>query len=153
MHVRHLLTTLSRMFAYAAAILLVFASSSLNHLHAQEGSDEQETVFPLDDDGKLVQFERDIAPILRDRCLECHGPDDAKNDFRVDDPDSMLEYIEADDHESSILYTDYLTIDDEDMLMPPTSHGGPLSAGDLAVFRVWICLLYTSDAADDSVYV
>ncbi len=104
----------------------------------QEPSEEPETVWPLDEEGRLVQFGRDIAPILQDRCLECHGPEDAKNDFRVDDRDLMLEYIEPEDAEYSTLYTDYLTIDDEDMLMPPKSHGGPLSAGDLALIRVWI---------------
>ena len=39
-----------------------------------------ESVSPVDDDGHLVRFQRDIVPIFRDRCLECHGPDDAKND-------------------------------------------------------------------------
>lgn len=101
-------------------------------------SREEVVISPLDEDGKLVQFERDIVPILRTHCLECHGPDDAKNDFRVDDRDTMLDYLEPEDVESSTLYVDYLTIDDEDMLMPPPSHGGPLSAGELSLIRVWI---------------
>ena len=105
---------------------------------AQQQSEEPEAVWPLDEEGRLVQFGRDIAPILQDRCLECHGPEDAKNDFRVDDRDLMLDYIEPEDVEYSTLYTDYLTIEDEDMLMPPKSHGGPLSASDLALIRVWI---------------
>lgn len=94
--------------------------------------------FPLDEEGRLVRFERDIAPILRTHCLECHGPEDAKNDFRVDDIELMLDYIEPEDAESSTMYVDYLTIDDEDMLMPPATHGGPLSAAELALIRVWI---------------
>lgn len=93
---------------------------------------------PLDDDGRLVRFGRDIAPILLNRCLECHGPDDAKNDFRVDDPDSLSFYIEPGDWELSDLFTEYLATDDEDMLMPPPSHGGPLNAAELALVRVWI---------------
>ncbi len=92
----------------------------------------------LDADGRLVQFERDIAPILREKCLECHGPEDAKNDFRVDEVDGMMSYVEAEDVEASSLFTDYLTAEDEDMLMPPTSHGGPLSPGELALLRTWI---------------
>jgi uncharacterized membrane protein len=99
---------------------------------------QEELIPPLDEDGNLVRFERDIAPILSEHCLECHGPDDAKNDFRVDDSELMLDYLEPGDFESSMLYVDYLTIDDPDMLMPPQSHGGPLSAGQLALFRVWI---------------
>lgn len=105
---------------------------------AQDSADESETVWPLDEEGRLVQFERDIAPILRSRCLECHGPEEAKNDFRVDDRDLMMDYIEPEEIESSTMYVDYLTIDDEDMMMPPKSHGGPLSAADLALIRVWI---------------
>ena len=93
---------------------------------------------PLDDEGNLVQFERDIAPILRARCLECHGPDDAKNDFRVDRPDDLLIFIEPGDWEISDLFTEYLTTDDEEMLMPPVAQGGPLSAAELALIRIWI---------------
>lgn len=95
-------------------------------------------VSPLDEDGRLVRFERDVAPILRQHCLECHGPEDAKNDFRVDDVDSLMQYVESEDLESSTMYIDYLVTDDEDMLMPPTTHGGPLSAAELALIRVWI---------------
>lgn len=98
----------------------------------------QERRTPLDDEGRVVRFDRDIAPILRERCLECHGPDDAKNDFRVDDADSMLAYVEPGELEFSMLYTEYLTTDDEDLMMPPASHGGPLSAAELALIRTWI---------------
>ncbi|EMI20330.1 secreted protein containing Cytochrome C, Planctomycete domain protein, partial [Rhodopirellula maiorica SM1] len=92
----------------------------------------------LDDEGRMVNFQRDIAPIFVARCLDCHGPEEAKNDFRVDDVDSMMSYVEAEDIESSSLYVDYLTTDDEDMLMPPAAHGGPLTPGELALIRVWI---------------
>ncbi len=77
-------------------------------------------------------------PILATKCLECHGPDEAKNDFRVDDRELMMDYIEPEDVESSTIFVDYLTIEDDDMLMPPKSHGGPLSAAELAMIRVWI---------------
>src|SRR6056297_1955102 len=76
---------------------------------AEEGdgnSDEAEFASPVDDEGRLVQFERDIAPILRSRCLECHGPEDAKNDFRVDDRDTLLGYVEPEDAQWSTLYAD-----------------------------------------------
>ena len=93
---------------------------------------------PLDASGNLVAFERDIAPILRSRCLECHGPDVAKEDFRVDQRDTFMGYVEAGDVQSSILYTDYLTSEDDDMQMPPKAKQGPLSPGELALIRVWI---------------
>jgi uncharacterized membrane protein len=49
-----------------------------------------------------------------------------------------MEYIEPEDIEASSIFIDYLTVDDEDMLMPPESHGGPLKPGELALIRVWI---------------
>ena len=93
-----------------------------------------EAVSPLDSDGRVVQFERDIAPIFRERCLDCHGPDDAKNDFRIDDAESVMDYVEPEDVEGSSLFVDYMTSDDPDMLMPPPSHGGPMSAANWRSF-------------------
>lgn len=86
----------------------------------------------------LVDFQRDIAPVLASRCLECHGPKQAKNDFRVDDKDSILGYIEAGDSSSSSLITDYLITSDPDSLMPPASHGGPLPTAEIALIKLWI---------------
>ena len=126
------------------AIACLVAFVSVGKVWAQDSQQNsevvavEETVPPLDESGRLVRFERDIAPILRRACLECHGPEDAKNDFRVDDPEVFMDYVEAEDVESSSLFVDYLTIDDEDMLMPPESHGGPLKPGELALIRVWI---------------
>jgi len=105
---------------------------------ASKDNEGQAAIPTLDSDGHLVQFQRDIVPILRHHCLQCHGPEDAKNDFRVDDSENVLDYIEAGNAEESMLYVDYLTTDDEDMLMPPKSHGGPLSVSDLAMIQVWI---------------
>ncbi len=93
---------------------------------------------PLDDDGRIVNFQRDVAPIFVARCLECHGPEEAKNDFRVDDVDTVMQYVEPEDLESSTMYVDYLITESEDELMPPPKHGGPLSASELALIRVWI---------------
>jgi Planctomycete cytochrome C len=105
---------------------------------SQPQPEDPNSPSPLSSDGKLVQFERDIAPIFQERCLDCHGPNDAKNDFRIDDPESLADYIEPGDASSSSLYNDYLTAADEEMLMPPQSHKGPLSPAELALIRIWI---------------
>lgn len=89
----------------------------------------------------LVDFTRDVRPILEAKCLSCHGPDDAKNDFRVDDADSLLTYVEAGDLENSSLWTDYLLADDVDMVMPPAGADGQpagLPGSELAVIKLWI---------------
>jgi hypothetical protein len=93
---------------------------------------------PKDAQGRVMSFSRDVAPILSRACLDCHGPQTAKNDFRVDHRDSFLSYISPEDLAGSSLWTDYLVTEDEEMLMPPTSKGGPLSPVELAVLRTWI---------------
>ena len=107
-------------------------------LSAIQNDEAEVSASTLDSDGHLVQFERDIAPIFHKHCLKCHGPEDAKNDFRVDDREIMLDYIEPGDAADSLLYVDYMTTDDDDMLMPPKSHGGPCSVTELALVQVWI---------------
>ncbi|TVP98558.1 MAG: cytochrome C [Planctomycetaceae bacterium] len=91
-----------------------------------------------DDFGRVVRFSRDIAPIFAARCLECHDADNMKGGFQIDDADTVSGYLEAGDAEASTLFTEYLLTDDEDMLMPPSSHGGPLSPSELALIKVWI---------------
>lgn len=131
-------------FALKQTLLMILVVASVlfipgsERLSAAQDGDAETSGTALDADGHLVQFERDIAPLLRKHCLECHGPDDAKNDFRVDDREIMLDYIEPGDAAESTLYVDYMTTDDEDLLMPPKSHGGPCSVTELALIQVWI---------------
>ncbi|MCD0458530.1 c-type cytochrome domain-containing protein [Roseiconus lacunae] len=93
---------------------------------------------PLNEDGKMIDFERDIRPIFMARCYACHNEDDAKADFRIDDPDTVLGYIEPEDAEASTMFYDYMLSEDPDMMMPPPSKGGPLTPAELAMVRVWI---------------
>ncbi|UUO06477.1 hypothetical protein M4951_24415 [Blastopirellula sp. J2-11] len=88
----------------------------------------------------IVDFGRDVQPILESQCLKCHGPEKAKNDFRVDDALSMSFYVEPGDLESSSLWTDYLTTEDASLTMPPAAHDRPagLPAADLAIMKLWI---------------
>ncbi|GAA4434411.1 c-type cytochrome domain-containing protein [Bremerella cremea] len=88
----------------------------------------------------VVDFHRDVQPILEFRCLECHGPEKAKNDFRVDSEESLGSYIEPGDFENSYLWTDYLVTEDEDMKMPPVNsrHSDGMTAAELATIKLWI---------------
>lgn len=98
----------------------------------------QQESTPVDDQGRFVQFQRDIAPIFAARCLECHNEKNPKSGFRIDTAESVADYIEAGDSGSSALMTEYLLSEDPDMLMPPPSHKGPLSPAELALIGVWI---------------
>jgi len=37
-----------------------------------------------------VNFQRDILPLLREHCIDCHGPDEAKSKLRLDSPLNAL---------------------------------------------------------------
>ena len=93
----------------------------------------------VDDEGRVVNFERDILPIFQKRCLQCHNVDNAKGDFQIDDPEYALSYIDdTDDVDACTLWADFLVTDDEDTMMPPVSEGGPLTAQELSLIKVWI---------------
>ena len=116
---------------------LVLAACSLAILVDVSSLKAQERTA-VDEEGRIVNFQRDIVPILRARCLECHNEEEAKGDFRVDDAETFLSYVEPEDAESSTVLADYMLSDDPDMLMPPPSKGGPMSPHELSMIRVWI---------------
>ncbi len=89
---------------------------------------------------KLVDFKRDVFPILRARCTECHQGPEAKNDFQVLNKEAMMGYIDSSGADSSSLWIDYLTAptktdDPESLIMPPK---GPLSTLELATLKLWL---------------
>lgn len=89
---------------------------------------------------KLVQFGRDIAPLLKKECLRCHEGDKASNGFQIADRAALLAFIEPGNSATSSLWTDYLIqpsrlIEKESLVMPPD---GPLSASELSLLKVWI---------------
>lgn len=88
----------------------------------------------------VVGFARDIAPILRNKCVHCHEGSGAKNGFVVSDKAALMGFIEAGNANGSSLWTDYLTqpprsVNKDSLVMPPEE---PLSASELAMIKVWI---------------
>ncbi len=75
--------------------------------------------------GEPVDFERDIAPILEERCWHCHGEDDPESALRLDfrpgllrGGDSGLAAVVPGQPERSYLI-EVINHVDEDMAMPP----------------------------------
>ncbi len=139
------------------ALVVVAASTCClpSAFSQEETADESDT--QLSQVGALVDFVKDVQPIFEAKCVACHGPDEAKNDFRMDDSETVLDYLEPEDLESSSLWTDYLVTDDPDMRMPPpgADEHEPLSGAELATIKLWIeegakwPENITSDAADE----
>lgn len=96
-----------------------------------------------------VNFNRDIRPLLSDRCFHCHGPSEENREasLRLDQPDGEEGALRTIDGLSSIKPGDLdasqlwhrITSDDEDEVMPPTdSNKKPFNAQELQLFEKWI---------------
>ena len=86
-----------------------------------------------------VDFQKEILPLLEENCLDCHGPDKQKSEFRVDQRavmlkggDSGLASLVPGDPEASYLI-EVVNGSDPDMLMPPK--GDPLTADQVALLE------------------
>ena len=97
------------------------------------------------DPSSSVQFNRDIRPILSDKCFRCHGPDamvraaDLRLDQRADaitDRGDGAAIVPGEDDESTLIAR--VSSADVDMRMPPESAGEPLSAHEIKLLRSWI---------------
>jgi hypothetical protein len=88
-----------------------------------------------------VRFNRDVRPILSDKCFTCHGPDAAarKGGFRLDTADGAAAsgVIVAGDAAASTLVQRIKTSDVNDLMPPPESHL-TLSPEDIATLERWI---------------
>ena len=92
-----------------------------------------------------VQFNRDIRPILADRCFACHGPDkdQLQAELRLDladsataDRDGKPAIVPGQPEQSELLRR--LLTDDEEMRMPPPDSGKPLSKQEISLVTTWI---------------
>lgn len=83
-----------------------------------------------------------IQPIFDANCIDCHGPDEAENDVRLDalkhvlDPDLDI-LVRGDPDASEIIYLIDLPAGDPD-IMPPEDEGKPLNAVQINAIRDWI---------------
>ena len=90
-----------------------------------------------------VDFNRDIRPLLSDRCFACHGPDEntREADLRLDIAEGVVQgdstVVQANDLEASELYQRIIS-DDVDIVMPPPSTNKPLSESEKDLLKKWI---------------
>ena len=96
-------------------------------------------------DEPRVSFEKDIRPLLSDRCFQCHGPDEKKReaDLRLDRKEAAFAQtdgeaaIVAGDLKASSVWQRIVT-DDPDLRMPPADSGKTLDAAERDLIRRWI---------------
>ncbi|MDG1138110.1 MAG: PSD1 and planctomycete cytochrome C domain-containing protein [Opitutales bacterium] len=91
----------------------------------------------------LLDFNRDVRPILSDKCFSCHGPDEhgRKADLRLDiekeaKNDDLMAIVSGSPDDSEMIYR--IHSEDEDELMPPPEIGKPLTGKEKKVLEQWI---------------
>ncbi len=113
------------------AVLLATASASISSIQAE--GDEP------------ISFNRQIKPILSDRCFKCHGPDakNQKSEFRLDtrehaleDLDGVIGIVPADLNKSEVHFRIHKDAGDD--LMPPAKSNLKLSDQEIALIDQWI---------------
>ena len=90
-----------------------------------------------------VDFNREVRPILSDKCIFCHGPDKEhrKAKLRLDleesakDPKNKV-VVPGKPQASELIYR--ITTDDEDDLMPPVDSGKSLTRAEKKLLEQWI---------------
>jgi hypothetical protein len=87
-----------------------------------------------------IDFDREVRPILSDKCYRCHGPDaeSRQADMRLDRRDGIPEgvLIPGKPEESELIAR--ITSEDDDERMPPPDSRLTLSTEEKAVLAQWI---------------
>ena len=86
-----------------------------------------------------IEFNRDVRPILSDKCYQCHGPDGESReaDLRLDQRDDASRVLSAGKPDTSELYH-RIVATDLDERMPPRDSPKQLTADEIATLRQWI---------------
>ncbi len=89
-----------------------------------------------------VKFNRDVRPILSDKCFFCHGPDPKKReaDLRLDQRDAAVEakaFVPGKAEVSEMIQR-ILTTDADDHMPPAKSKLGDLTKDEIAILKQWI---------------
>lgn len=90
-------------------------------------------------------FNRQIRPLISDRCLSCHGPDahHREAELRLDQQESATLdrggyfVVKPGDVDRSELIA-RITSDDADVVMPPPEYGKPLTQAEIQLLQSWI---------------
>ncbi len=91
-----------------------------------------------------IDFEREIRPLLAEKCTLCHGPDESKGGLRltgIEPATAVLDsgrrgIVPGEPEGSEVLAR--VSTDNADERMPPPGKGTPLSADEAAKLERWI---------------
>jgi hypothetical protein len=92
-----------------------------------------------------IEFNRDVRPILSDKCFACHGAD-AKTreaELRLDTPEGLVPRgtnppAMVPGKPAKSLLIERISSKDEDLVMPPPHTNKPLSPSEVDILKRWI---------------
>lgn len=127
---------------YSAIALLVIVVGGLTYGVVSVAKGKNNTA-------ELVSYNKDIRPILSDKCFSCHGPDEKKMKagLRLDIPARAFAELQknkghfaivAGSPEKSDLITRIESTDPKIMMPVPESHLTALTADEINLFKRWI---------------
>ena len=87
-----------------------------------------------------ISFDRDIRPLLSNRCFACHGPDaeSRQADLRLDKPNSESAVIVPGSIADSEMWRRITSDDESEVMPPPESHLKPFNEKELDLIKRWI---------------
>ncbi len=93
-----------------------------------------------------VDFNRDVRPLLSNRCFKCHGPDEEKREagLRLDVRDAAITELDSGTraivagHPADSELIARITSDDPDLVMPPPHLKTSLSEDEQQILTAWI---------------
>lgn len=89
-----------------------------------------------------VEFNRDIRPILSDKCFHCHGfdPKTREADLRLDEREAAVAdgHIVPGDALKSLIIQRVLSHDADDVMPPPKSKLGRLTNDEIGKLKQWV---------------
>lgn len=120
-----------------ALLAIAFGLQTLSHPAAQASRSLTQS---------RIDFNRDIKPILSDKCFSCHGPDagSLKIKLRLDSEASTLAELRAGkhaivpDHPEQSELIRRVTAKDETLRMPPAETGNQLTIREIELLTEWI---------------
>jgi len=92
---------------------------------------------------RKVDFAKDIKPIFKKSCMDCHDADGAMGQFRVDKKETAMKggesgpaIVPGKSAKSPIVF--YVAGLIKDKEMPPKAQGDPLTKEQIGLLRAWI---------------
>ncbi|MEY5026448.1 MAG: hypothetical protein RLZZ244_1976 [Verrucomicrobiota bacterium] len=89
----------------------------------------------------VPDFNREVRPILSDKCYYCHGPDEEKRKgkLRLDTPEGAAKALDRAQWQKSELLSRIESTDPEEQMPPPKGNiDKKLSAKEVATLKAWV---------------